>query len=76
MLNSIKNVQQDERIRFAIVAANNHYAVTCFGPGTVNTFRNILGLSEATWKESKDEKEQEQYQASDTNQRTLSDFFK
>ncbi len=70
---SIKSVQQDERIRLAIVATNNHYAG--FGPGTVNIFRNMLGLSEATWKESKDEKEQEKYQASDPNQRTLSDFL-
>jgi uncharacterized protein YecE (DUF72 family) len=33
---SIKNVQKDERIRLAIVAANNHYAG--FGPGTAIFF--------------------------------------
>ena len=31
-------------VRFAIVAANNHYAG--FGPGTVNIFRQLLGLVE------------------------------
>ena len=30
--------------RFSIVAANNHYAG--FGPGTVNTFRQLIGLEE------------------------------
>jgi uncharacterized protein YecE (DUF72 family) len=70
---SIKSVQKDERIRLAIVAANNHYAG--FGPGTVNIFRNMLGLPEATWKETKDEKEKEQYAARDSNQHTLSDFL-
>lgn len=37
-----KTVQEDdERIRLAIVTANNHYAG--FGPGTVNIFRNMVG---------------------------------
>jgi uncharacterized protein YecE (DUF72 family) len=31
------------RVRFAIIAANNHYAG--FGPGTVNIFRQLLGLN-------------------------------
>ena len=35
-----KNVQ--EHMNLAIVAANNHYAG--FGPGTVNIFRNMIGL--------------------------------
>jgi uncharacterized protein YecE (DUF72 family) len=70
---SIKSVQKDDRIRHAIVAANNHYAG--FSPGTVNIFRTMLGLSEATWKETKDEKEQVRYPARDSNQRTLSDFL-
>jgi hypothetical protein len=30
------------KVRFAIVAVNNHYAG--FGPGTVNIFRQSLGL--------------------------------
>ncbi|HYT03223.1 MAG TPA: hypothetical protein VEL70_09945 [Candidatus Acidoferrum sp.] len=39
---------QDERVKLAIVAANNHYAA--FGSGTANMFRNMLGLSEAKWE--------------------------
>ena len=38
---NIKAVE-DERIKLAIIAANNHYAG--FGPGTANVFRNMLGL--------------------------------
>jgi hypothetical protein len=34
-------------VKFAIVAANNHYAG--FGPGTVNIFRQLLGLGEVKW---------------------------
>lgn len=34
-------------VRFSIVAANNHYAG--FGPGTVNVFRQLLGLEEVKW---------------------------
>jgi uncharacterized protein YecE (DUF72 family) len=34
-------------VRFAIVAANNHYAG--FGPGTVNIFRQLLVLEEVKW---------------------------
>jgi hypothetical protein len=34
-------------VRFSIVAANNHYAG--FGPGTVNIFRQLLGLEEVKW---------------------------
>ena len=37
---SIKTIE-DERVRLAIITANNHYAG--FGPGTVNIFRNMLG---------------------------------
>jgi uncharacterized protein YecE (DUF72 family) len=74
---SIRTVD-DERIKLAIVAANNHYAG--FGPGTVNIFRNMLGLSEAEWEEKEEEHEQNQLQqgqhpARDTKQRTLSDFL-
>jgi hypothetical protein len=35
--------------RFSIVVANNHYAG--FGPGTVNIFRQLLGLEEVKWGE-------------------------
>jgi uncharacterized protein YecE (DUF72 family) len=34
-------------IKLAIVAANNHY--TGFGPGTVNIFRQLLGMKEIRW---------------------------
>ena len=70
---NIKNVQGDEHIKLAIVAANNHYAG--FGPGCVNMFRNMLGLPEAKWEEKEDEERQEQQPASDVKQRTLSDFL-
>ncbi|HEY7081984.1 MAG TPA: hypothetical protein VH500_20000 [Nitrososphaeraceae archaeon] len=45
-----KEVQRD-RLNLAIVAANNHYAG--FGPGTSNTFRKMLDLSEVTWYDVK-----------------------
>ena len=41
--------EQRERLNLAIVAANNHYAG--FGPGTANTFRKMLDLSEVTWND-------------------------
>ena len=52
---SIKNVQ-DERIKLAVVTANNHYVG--FAPGTVNIFRNMLGLPDAKWEEKGEGKEQ------------------
>jgi hypothetical protein len=39
------------RTKFAIVAANNHYAG--FGPATVNSFRKMVGLREAIQEEMK-----------------------
>ena len=36
-------------VKFSIVAANNHYAG--FGPGTVNIFRQLIGLEEVKWGE-------------------------
>jgi hypothetical protein len=72
---NVKNVQEGSRVRQAIIAANNHYAG--FGPGTVNIFRNVLGLSEAKWEEKEeDEKQRIQYQERDSEQRTLSEFLK
>ena len=71
---NIKNVQDNGHIKLAIVAANNHYAG--FGPGTVNMFRNMLGLPEAKWQEKEEEHEQsQQYPVHDSKQRTLSDFL-
>ena len=66
---------QDERIKLAIVAANNHYAG--FGPGTANVFRNMLGLPEAKWNDRGIEQEQEASPQDDLDvkQSTLSDFI-
>jgi uncharacterized protein YecE (DUF72 family) len=71
---NIRSVQ-DERIKLAIVAANNHYAG--FGPGTVNTFRTMLGLPEAKWEDRGEEQEQEASPQDDLDvkQSTLSDFL-
>ena len=38
-----------DRAKFAIVAANNHYAG--FGPATANSFRKMMGLKEVVWEE-------------------------
>jgi uncharacterized protein YecE (DUF72 family) len=53
--NEIKNVEggrergrSRSEVRDAMIAANNHYAG--FGPGTVNIFRNMVGLSELSWE--------------------------
>jgi uncharacterized protein YecE (DUF72 family) len=45
-VNKLKN-----KTKFAIVAANNHYAG--FGPATANSFRKMLGLNEVVWEEMK-----------------------
>jgi hypothetical protein len=42
------NQENISPVKFAIVAANNHYAG--FGPGTVNIFRQLLGLEEIKWR--------------------------
>lgn len=34
-------------VKYAIVAANNHYGG--FGPGTIDIFRQLLGLEEVKW---------------------------
>jgi uncharacterized protein YecE (DUF72 family) len=50
----IKNVEEGKErgrrseVRDAMIAANNHYAG--FGPGTVNIFRNMVGMSELSWE--------------------------
>lgn len=69
---NIKNVQEDEHIKLAIITANNHYAG--FGPGTVNMFRIMLGLPEAKWEEKENESP-EPHPAIDLKQRSLSDFM-
>jgi uncharacterized protein YecE (DUF72 family) len=40
-----------DKTKLAIVAANNHYAG--FGPATANSFRKMVGLKEAIWEETK-----------------------
>jgi uncharacterized protein YecE (DUF72 family) len=43
-----------DKARFAIVAANNHYAG--FGPATANSFRKMIGLKEVVWEEMKQDR--------------------
>jgi uncharacterized protein YecE (DUF72 family) len=69
---NVKTVQ-DERIKLAIIAANNHYAG--FGPGTANMFRNMIGLPEAKWEKRGIEQKQESLDDLDVKQSTLSDFL-
>ena len=51
----IKNVEigkekgRRSEVRDAMIAPNNHYAG--FGPGTVNIFRNMVGMSELSWED-------------------------
>jgi hypothetical protein len=40
--------EENMQLNLAIVAANNHYAG--FGPGTVNIFNKMVGLSEKSLK--------------------------
>jgi uncharacterized protein YecE (DUF72 family) len=70
----LKRARQEEhkKINLAIVAANNHYAG--FGPGTANTFRKMLDLSEVSWDEVK--VSNTEVQTSNVKQSTLSDFLK
>jgi len=61
-------------MNLAIVAANNHYAG--FGPGTVNMFRNMIGLPGAKWEEKEmGIQKQDQYPNHESKQRTLSEFM-
>jgi uncharacterized protein YecE (DUF72 family) len=69
-------------VKLAIVAANNHYAG--FGPGTVNIFRQLLGLKEVKWGDEclagedlgKDDDMNMNKHMIKTKQTSLSDFFK
>ena len=73
---NIKKIQDDELIRLAIIAANNHYAG--FGPGTANIFRNMLGLREAKWEDKGEQQQESRYPQPhqlDLKQSTLSDFL-
>ena len=76
------NEEENKRLKFAIVAANNHYAG--FGPMSVNIFRKMIGLKEVTW-DQKDKGQQQEISNSNSNtsdlknkkktQRTLTDFL-
>ena len=69
-------------VRFSIIAANNHYAG--FGPGTVNIFRQLLGLEEVKWGDDFvpiDDVEEEEKTGTGkgiirSKQTSLSDFLK
>jgi uncharacterized protein YecE (DUF72 family) len=69
-------------IKLAIVAANNHYAG--FGPGTVNIFRQLLGLEEVKWGDEtitindleKEDEVSKNKRLIKTKQTSLSDFLK
>jgi uncharacterized protein YecE (DUF72 family) len=77
-----KSNEENKRLKFAIVAANNHYAG--FGPMSVNIFRKMIGLKEVTW-DQKDKGQQQEISNSNSNtsdlknkkktQRTLTDFL-
>jgi uncharacterized protein YecE (DUF72 family) len=43
-----------EKAKFAVIAANNHYAG--FGPATADSFRKMVGLKEVEWEEMKQER--------------------
>ena len=68
-------------VRFSIVAANNHYAG--FGPGTVNIFRQLIGLEEVRWSDeivTSDDLEREDKTGTDkrttkAKQTSFSDFL-
>jgi hypothetical protein len=47
-------LQRVNKVKFAVVAANNHYAG--FAPATANSFRKLVGLKEAVWEEMKHER--------------------
>ena len=66
--------EQRDRLNLAIVSANNHYAG--FGPGTANTFRKMLDLSEVTWNDVEVSYVKDEALSSNTKQTNLSDFLK
>jgi uncharacterized protein YecE (DUF72 family) len=63
-----------EKVNLAIVAANNHYAG--FGPGTANTFRKMLDLSEVTCSDDVKVPQSRETLSGNIKQTSLSDFLK
>ena len=64
--------EQRNRLNLVIIAINNHYAR--FGPGTANTCRKMLDLSEVTWNDVK--ASQTEDVSPNTKQTSLSGFLK
>ena len=76
------NEEENKRLKFAIVAANNHYAG--FGPMSANIFRKMMGLKEVAWDQKAIEQQQEISNSNSNTsnlknkkktQRTLTDFL-
>jgi uncharacterized protein YecE (DUF72 family) len=73
--NEIKNVEMGKgkgrrsEVRDAMIAANNHYAG--FGPGTVNIFRNMVGISELSWENQPQLEEQIRQQKEQEKEYTI-----
>jgi uncharacterized protein YecE (DUF72 family) len=67
-----RDEEQRDRLNLAIVA-NNHY--TGCDPGTANTFRNMLDLSEVTWDNVKVPQLEDRV-SGNTKQTSLSDYLK
>ena len=69
----VKRVEEEKKkenkeLSLAMIAANNHYAG--FGPGTVNMFRKMIGLSEITWTNERND-----IRTNDREQSRLTDFL-
>lgn len=76
------NEEENKRLKFTIVAANNHYAG--FGPMSANIFRKMIGLKEVSWDQIAKEQQQEISNSNSNTsdlknkkktQRTLTDFL-
>ena len=74
--------EENKRLKFAIVTANNHYAG--FGPMSANIFRKMMGLKEVAWDQIAKEQQQEISNSNSNTsnlknkkktQRTLTDFL-
>jgi uncharacterized protein YecE (DUF72 family) len=69
----VKRVEEEKKkenkeLSLAMIAANNHYAG--FGPGTANMFRKMIGLSEITWTNERND-----IRTNDREQSRLTDFL-
>jgi uncharacterized protein YecE (DUF72 family) len=78
--NQIKKVDngigkgKGNEVSLAMIAANNHYAG--FGPGTVNIFRNMVGLPEVTWQDQPQiQKQLEQQKRQEKGQESGNSYF-